>query len=92
VVCTIPLYSFGIALSRIIACIISGMGTEAAVRCWKFSFIAIISNVGFAMEIFWEIVLLNSVKMVEGPVCLKATHAAISVVLEVASTATDGFT
>jgi len=81
VVCTITSYSFGIALSKIITCTISGMGTEAAIRCWKFLFIAMISSVGLAIEIFWEIVLLNSVKIAKGPVCLKAALRAIHAVL-----------
>jgi len=72
------------------------MGTEAAVRCWKFSFITMISSAGLAIEIFWEIMLLNSVKMAEGPVCLKAALRAIHVVFAVAllaaSIATEGFT
>jgi len=44
------------------------------------------------MEIFWEIANLNSVKIAEGLVRLKAAHAAIAVALEAANTATDGFT
>ena len=92
----IPSYSFSIVFSKIIACTISGMGTEAAVRHWKFLFIAMISIAGFATEIFWEITFLNSVKVAKGPVCLKAAlgaiHAAFSVALLAASTATDIFT
>ena len=92
----IPSYSFGIVFSKIITCMISGMGTEAAMRHWKFLFIAIMSGAMFAMEIFWEIAFLNSVKMAEGQVCPKAAHRAIHVALAVAllvaSVATEGFT
>jgi len=51
-----------------------------------------ISSAGFATEIFWEIAFLNSVKVAEELVCLKAAHAHTAVVLEAANTATDRFT
>ena len=72
VVCTTLSYSFGIALSKIIACMISGMTIAAAMRCWKLSFISMISTVGLAVEIFLEIVVLKLVKIAEGLDVLKA--------------------
>ena len=51
---------------------------------------------GFATEIFQEIMLLNLVKIAEGPVwpkaVCKAHHAALAVVVLVATAATEGFT
>jgi len=72
VVCATPLYSFGIVLSRIIACMTSGMTIVVAVRCWKLLFISMMSRAGLAMEIFLEIAFLKLVKIAEGPVVLKA--------------------
>jgi len=71
VVCVTPLYSFGITLSRIIACMTSGMMIAAAVRCWKLLFISMMSRVGLAMEIFLEIAFLKLVKIAKGPVVPK---------------------
>ena len=63
-------------------------------RHWEFSFIAMMLSVGLAMEIFWKITLLNSVKIAEGPVWPKAvcnaSQMALAVVLLVATAATEG--
>ena len=89
-------YSFGIVLSRIMACTTSGMMILAAIRHWKFLFISIMSSVGFAAEIFLEIAFLYSVKMAEGPVVPKAacstSHMALAVKALFARAATEGLT
>jgi len=96
VVCATPLYSFGIALSKIIACTTLGMMMLAAMRCWKLSFISMISMAGLAAEIFLEIAFLKSAKIAEGPVVPKAawstSHTSLAVSELFGTTATEGFT
>jgi len=96
VVCATLSYSLGIALSKIITCMISGMTVVAAIRHWKCLFIVIILIVGFAMEIFWEITPLNLVKIAKGPVWLKVACKACQMALAVAvlfvTMATEGLT